>query len=222
MPTLEDLFADDVAAELQLRLAGLLMQHNLVIETRSKVITDLTVDPWSDVGGLEYLCPSFNCLEQDIVIGKRLPVPANVRPYLYNVGDRQTGLIPRIVIEVKYQGVGSPAVMSASEVAGRIKSVYQDVKEYLLIRAGSKDASMKGGVKSELLLPSKAPSGDKAIHPPHRSRARQAPHSVCRKVRLARRLRILRRLVEPVQIERGSSSARLPARKRGDTSCEQG
>jgi len=139
MPRSEDLFADDVATELRARLAEVLAQASLVVETRTKVVTDLTVDPDQSVGHEQY-CPSLNCLEQDIVIGKRLPVPAAIRPYFYNVGQRSSGLIPRVVIEVKYQGVGSPAIMSASDVAGRIKSVYMDVKCYFLMRAGAKDA----------------------------------------------------------------------------------
>lgn len=130
-------FASDVAAHIDRQLRDLLRAENLTVETDVRILSDMTCATDCDPNG-RYLDLRLSCLEQDIVIGYRVDVPSAIRPYLTNLRDKSALMIPRIVIEAKYADVNSHTVMTYSEIAGRLKGVYQGLYYYLLIRGGGK------------------------------------------------------------------------------------
>lgn len=130
----EDLFVADLKDWLAEQLAADLEQHGLAVEAHVPVLSDLTCD----IGPNGAARPTLSFLQQDLVIGRWAKAPAEIRPYFHRPGSREWVLLPRVVIEVKYSGVVSHAVMTYSDIAARLKAVHGDLRYYFLVRAGSK------------------------------------------------------------------------------------
>jgi hypothetical protein len=135
----EKLFAADLASYLTTELQEELEQNSLEVVPSVKILADLTCSIESDGTGNYIMQPKLSFLEQDIVIGHRAETPTEIRKFFSNIRNRQSILVPRLVIEVKYEGVTSHVLMTYSEIAGRLKGVYQNLRYYFLMRAGSKD-----------------------------------------------------------------------------------
>jgi hypothetical protein len=134
----EDMFADELANKLTIDLHKILSKYDLKVSTHEKILTDITAESYEQKSkdGL-ILWPTLSFLEQDIVIGHKCQIPESIRLNTFRT-TTETTIIPRVIIEVKYIGIASPQIMSASEVAGRIRSVFRNVRCFLLIRADCK------------------------------------------------------------------------------------
>ena len=135
----EKLFVADLASYLKAELQEELERYGLKVVAGVKILADLTCSIESDGDGKPVVRPTLSFLEQDIVIGHQVRVPPGIREFLRNVQEKTVILVPRLVIEVKYEGVTSHVLMTYSEIAGRLKGIYQNLRYYFLMRAGSKD-----------------------------------------------------------------------------------
>ena len=134
MPRDEDLFSGDLLKALKRRLKSFLIESSLEISCAKKVLYDLSSDYYQQ----KDFAPAFGFLEQDIVISQKLPVPDNLGRYFKNVREKKVIAIPRLIIEVKYRGVSSHALITYSNIAGKIKGIFGDCAYYLVLRYDDK------------------------------------------------------------------------------------
>ena len=59
-------------------------------------------------------------------------------PLLRNIDDKSRLFVPRLIMEVKYGCISSHGIITYSEIAMRMKSVYQGLRYYLVMRFGNK------------------------------------------------------------------------------------
>lgn len=132
-------FAADLADFIRRQLRSPLTRHSLGVETNVRILSDVTCSGTASRPPQPQVHLKLSCLEQDIAIGRWVETPEELRPFLTNVKPKTHLFIPRVVIEVKYAGVNSHTIMTYSEIAGRLKGVYEGLRYYFLLRAGSKD-----------------------------------------------------------------------------------
>lgn len=134
MPRDEDSFRDDLLIALKRRLKSFLLSNSLRIASSKKLLYDLTFD-YQQQKEFE---PAFGFLEQDIVIFSTLSVPYDLGGYFSNVREKSVIAVPRLIIEVKYRGISSHALMTYSNIAEKIKNIFGDCTYYLLLRYDDK------------------------------------------------------------------------------------
>ena len=126
----EKLFCSDLSEMLKSDLdlsQGLL--GGLEIRAYEKVIYDVTVL----YGGSGKFEPKFGFLEQDIVVGKSLKVPAYFGKYFYQSRSRTEVFQPEIVIEIKYGKARTHELMTYSHIASEIKAIFPRCRYYLVL-----------------------------------------------------------------------------------------
>ena len=135
----EDLFTQNLCDYLRHALRKQLGEHGLEIVSHVKILSDANCYAAEARGsGGRQAQIALNCLEQDIVIGQYGSTSVAVRDLLKNIGDKSQILMPRVIMEVKYGGISSHGLMTYSDIATRMKSMYQGLRYYLVMRFGNK------------------------------------------------------------------------------------
>ena len=125
------MFCDDLFQMLERDLKLPILEsslQNLDIRMHQKILYDITVL----YGASGNFKPKFGFLEQDIVIGKVLKVPPELGNYFYRNPKKNEVFEPEIVIEIKNSSVNSHQLITYSQIASRIKTVFPRTRYYLV------------------------------------------------------------------------------------------
>jgi len=131
----EELFRSDLIKVLEKELAADMSRLELSLGQQVKILTDLTVG----IRGNTFE-PRFNFLEQDVVIFRVASVAPQLESYFRMTSDSDTLRLPHLIIEVKYRGINSHSLMTYTNIANRIKSIFGSTKYYLLLRYDNKSS----------------------------------------------------------------------------------
>ena len=128
-------FRRDLVSLLKEQLGEELPRRKLCIGENVKVLYDITATV--EIGRFE---PRLGFLEQDIVFINTATVDPKLALYFRNTTEFAKICVPRLVIETKYKGISSHALMTYSNIAMRIKGIFAHAKYYLLLRYDDKSA----------------------------------------------------------------------------------
>ncbi len=131
----EALFRTDLLGIVEKDLEHELTKQKLLIGEKIKILYDITA-----TAELGKFVPSLGFLEQDIVIFQEASVDHQLSRHFRMTSDWATVRVPRLVIEVKYNGINSHTLMTYSNIAQRIKGIFSSAKYYLLLRYDNKNS----------------------------------------------------------------------------------
>jgi hypothetical protein len=132
----EALFRADLLEKLRQGLSHDLRDQSLQIDQSVRVLSDLTVSMEGNA-----FTPSFNFLEQEIVIFGTASVDAQLASYFRRASALEQLVLPRVVIEVKYNGITSHTLMTYTTIANRIKAIFGSTRYYLVLRYDNKSSA---------------------------------------------------------------------------------